>query len=249
MSRWIAVSNPVQEAALSAVLTVFVLLVAASGNPRGHSQPTMTDENSSDDTAGFYVMLSDGDSEETGRSSDSLSGFDESKDGLAVHGRNGYSTSDSLSGLDESKSGLEANAVVERVVDGDTIVARIGDKSETVRLIGIDTPESVARTRPVECYGQEASFHLAEVLPVGTAITLVRDVEIRDVYDRLLAYVIRSYDNLFVNLELISAGYAAVLEYWPNNYYSNLFARAEAEARHSLRGLWKACGGTDVPLD
>lgn len=244
-------SNLVQKAALLAVLTVFMLLVAASGNPRGHLQPTMTANDSSDDMAGLYAIPADGDSEETGRSSDSLGGFDESKSGLAlaVHDRNDYSTSDSLGGFDESRSGLEANAVVERVVDGDTIIARIGNKSETVRLIGIDTPESVARTRPVECYGQEASFYLAEVLPVGTAITLVRDVEIRDVYDRLLAYVIRSYDRLFVNLELISAGYAAVLEYWPNNYYSSLFARAEAEARHSLRGLWKACGGTDVPLD
>ncbi|MDE0267716.1 MAG: thermonuclease family protein [Acidimicrobiaceae bacterium] len=217
--------KPVQRTALLVVLTVFVLLVAASGDSRRHLQPTVADKNPSDDTAGFYVMLSDGHSEETGESSGPPNNFD------------------------DSRSELAANAVVERVVDGDTIVARVGNKSETVRLIGIDTPESVARTRPVECYGQEASFYLAEILPVGTAITLVRDAEIRDVYDRLLAYVIRSYDSLFVNLELVSAGYAAVLEYWPNDYYSSLFARAEAEARHSLRGLWKACGGPDVPLD
>lgn len=216
--------KPVQRAALFAVLIVFVLLVAASGNLRRHLQPTMTGKDLSDDVAGFHAIPTDGNSEETDRSSDSPSN------------------------VDEGKSELTANAVVERVVDGDTIVARVGNESETVRLIGIDTPESVARTRPVECYGQEASFYLAKVLPVGTAITLVRDVETRDVYDRLLAYVIRSYDSLFVNLELISAGYAAVLEYWPNNYYSSLFARAEAEAKHSLRGLWKACGGPDVPL-
>ena len=50
------------------------------------------------------------------------------------------------------------NAVVERVVDGDTLIARIGTRSETVRLIGIDTPESVAPTRPVQCFGEEASL-------------------------------------------------------------------------------------------
>ena len=78
------------------------------------------------------------------------------------------------------------NAVVERVVDGDTLVARIGNRSETVRLIGVDTPESVAPTRPVQCFGKEASHFLAAALPAGTEITLVRDVEARDVYDRLL---------------------------------------------------------------
>ena len=144
---------------------------------------------------------------------------------------------------------LEPNASVERVVDGDTIVVGIGGGSETVRLIGIDTPESVARTLPVQCYGQEASRYLAGLLPVGTAVTLVRDVEARDVYDRLLAYVVRAEDNLFVNLQLVSAGYAAVLEYPPNDYYSELFVQAESDAIVASRGLWGECGGPDVPLN
>ena len=141
------------------------------------------------------------------------------------------------------------NATVERVVDGDTISVMIGDRLEMVRLIGIDTPESVAPTRPVQCFGKEASLHLEAMLPSGTEITLVRDVEARDVYDRLLGYVVRSRDGLFVNLELVAAGYAAVLNYPPNDYYADVLARAEADAVAAGRGLWSACGGPDVPLD
>ncbi|MDE0163348.1 MAG: thermonuclease family protein [Acidimicrobiaceae bacterium] len=147
------------------------------------------------------------------------------------------------------EDGWVPNAVVERVVDGDTIVARIGDRSETVRLIGVDAPESVAPTRPVQCYGKEASLFLAAMLPVGTDISLVRDVEARDVYDRLLGYVVRSSDGLFVNLELVAAGYAAVLSFPPNDHYAGVMDRAQTEAVASGRGLWSACGGPDVPLD
>ena len=145
-------------------------------------------------------------------------------------------------------AGITPNAVVERVVDGDTVVVSIGGRSETVRLIGIDTPESVARTRPVQCYGKEASQRLAAMLPAGTSVTLIRDIEPRDMYSRLLAYVVRSSDELFVNLELVRTGYAAVLEYPPNVYYSELFAKAESAAINDGAGLWKACGGPDVPL-
>ncbi len=141
------------------------------------------------------------------------------------------------------------NAVVERVVDGDTIIATIGGRSETVRLIGLDAPESVAPTRPVQCFGPEASQFLGALLPAGTEITLVRDVEARDIYDRLLGYVVRSHDGLFVNLELVAAGYAAVLIYPPNDHYAEAFSWAEAQAVASGLGLWGVCGGPDVPLD
>ena len=142
-----------------------------------------------------------------------------------------------------------SNAVVERVVDGDTLIADIGGRSESVRLIGIDTPESVARNRPVECYGLEASLRLQELVPSGTAITVVRDVEIRDIYDRLLGYVVRSSDGLFVNLELVEAGYAATLNFPPNDHYADAFAQAESQAMAEGRGLWSACGGPDVPVE
>ena len=141
------------------------------------------------------------------------------------------------------------DAVVERVVDGDTLIARIGDRSETVRLIGIDAPESVAPTRPVQCFGREASLSLSAMLPAGTEISLVRDAEARDVYDRLLGYVVRSSDGLFINRELVAAGYAAALNYPPNDHYADVLDRAQAEAIASDRGLWHECGGADVPLD
>ena len=134
------------------------------------------------------------------------------------------------------------DATVDRVVDGDTIVARIAGSTERVRLIGIDTPESVDPRRPVECFGKEASKHTAELLPEGTAVRLVRDVEARDRYGRLLAYVYRSRDDLFVNLELAEDGYASVATYPPNVAHVAEFTRAAAEARREGRGLWSACG-------
>ena len=151
-----------------------------------------------------------------------------------------------------SSEGTESwvpNAVVERVVDGDTIIAKIGDRSETVRLIGLDAPESVAPTRPVQCFGAEASLFLEAVLPAGTEITLLRDVEARDIYERLLGYVVRSHDGLFVNLEVVAAGYAAVMTFPPNDRFADAFGRAESEAITAGRGLWRACGGPDVPLN
>ncbi len=143
----------------------------------------------------------------------------------------------------------EPNATVEAVIDGDTIIAKIGSNSESLRLIGIDTPESVARYRPVECYGSEASRYLHELLPPGTPITVIRDTELRDIYDRLLGYVVRSGDGLFVNLELVVSGHAAKLNFPPNDTYAVAMARAEAQARSAGLGLWGACGGPDTPLE
>jgi micrococcal nuclease len=139
-------------------------------------------------------------------------------------------------------------ATVDRVVDGDTLVVTVGDATETVRLIGIDTPESVARDRPDECFGAEASHRLAELLPPGTGVVLTRDVEPRDLYDRLLAYVHRPDDGLFVNAALVAGGYAEAKDYPPNTTHRADFERAERAARRADLGLWSACGGPDVPL-
>jgi micrococcal nuclease len=132
-------------------------------------------------------------------------------------------------------------AVVTRVVDGDTIVVRLGDVDETVRLLGIDTPESVDPRSPVECFGKEASKHTAELLPPGTQVLLVRDIEARDRYDRLLAYVYRSDDGIFVNRVLVQDGFAAVLTYPPNVAHADELTAAAALARDEGRGLWSAC--------
>jgi micrococcal nuclease len=139
-------------------------------------------------------------------------------------------------------------AVVVRVVDGDTVVVAVGGVEESVRLIGIDTPESVARDRPDECFGTEAAQRLAELLPPGTVVRLTRDVEPRDIYDRLLAYVQREPDGLFVNAAQVGDGYAIAKDYPPNTAYRADLEQAERAARAAGRGLWPACGGADTPL-
>ncbi len=143
---------------------------------------------------------------------------------------------------------LAPNATVDRVVDGDTIIVLINGRRERVRLIGIDTPESVDKNRPVQCYGHEASAYTESLLPPGTPVSLVRDVEARDQYDRLLAYVVRTADQLFVNLDLIENGYAGPLTYPPNDHYARLFESSADTAASAGIGLWGTCGGPDVPL-
>ena len=144
--------------------------------------------------------------------------------------------------------GAGGSATVVHPVDGDTVVVRVGGHEESVRLIGIDTPESVARDRPVECFGPEAKARTAELLPAGTAVRLERDVEARDRYDRLLAYVVRADDGVLVNLLLVEEGYAASMRFPPNLAHQRELDDAEARARRDGRGLWPGCGSTDVPI-
>jgi micrococcal nuclease len=141
---------------------------------------------------------------------------------------------------DPPSSDRPGDAVVERVVDGDTIDVDIGGHEERVRLIGIDTPETKDEDAPVQCYGPEASALTELLLPHGTAVRLERDVEARDDYGRLLAYVHRA-DGLFVNLELARQGAATVLSIRPNTAYAGVIAGAVDEARRAGRGLWGAC--------
>lgn len=130
---------------------------------------------------------------------------------------------------------------VVRVVDGDTIVVRVADKNERVRLIGIDTPESVKPNTPVQCFALEASARTKALLPVGAPVKLVRDVDLRDRYGRLLAYVYRAADGLFVNLSLARDGYAVAYTYPPNVAHTGEFVAAAGEARDAGRGLWGRC--------
>jgi micrococcal nuclease len=132
-------------------------------------------------------------------------------------------------------------ASVVRVVDGDTIVARIGSRDEKVRLIGIDTPETVDPRKPVQCYGKEASDRMKSLLPPGSSIRVERDVEERDIYHRLLAYVWRGSDDLFVNRAMVADGYAHLLTIPPNVAYTDEFTKAASAARSSGLGLWRAC--------
>jgi micrococcal nuclease len=137
---------------------------------------------------------------------------------------------------------------VVRVVDGDTLVADIDGDRERVRFIGIDTPESVALDRPDECYGKEASERTKALLPPGTPLRLERDVEPRDQYDRLLAYIYRATDGLFVNESLVTDGYAVAKEFPPNTSLHTQLRAAQSQAQAGHKGLWAACGSADVTL-
>jgi micrococcal nuclease len=130
---------------------------------------------------------------------------------------------------------------VVRVVDGDTIVVRVTGGEERVRLIGIDTPESVDPRRPVECFGKEAAARTADLLPAGTRVRLERDLEPRDRYGRLLAYVYRADDGAFVNLLLLEEGYAQPLTIPPNVAHTADLTAAARAARAAGAGLWSAC--------
>lgn len=129
------------------------------------------------------------------------------------------------------------------VVDGDTVHVRIGREVETVRLIGIDTPETKDPRRPVGCFGPEASARTRELLPKGTVVEVVPDSELRDTYGRLLAYVTRVDDGLFVNLQLAAEGYAEVLSIAPNTAHAAEIRAAVDSARAAGLGLWSACTG------
>ncbi len=139
-------------------------------------------------------------------------------------------------------------ATVIDVIDGDTIEVSIGGKAERVRLLGIDAPESVHPTVPVQCFGPEASAELKALLPAGTEVRVERDVESRDRYERLLLYVYRADDGLFVNQWLVSTGLADVVVYEPNSALAGALSTAKRAARSRPVGLWQHCDGPDQPL-
>ena len=128
------------------------------------------------------------------------------------------------------------SARVERVVDGDTFIAELAGRSERIRIIGVDTPETVDPNRPVQPYGKEASSFAKRMLS-GRTVRLVGDVEPRDRYGRLLAYVWLP-DGTFWNALLAAEGYAQLITIPPDVTYASLFRRLVDEARSAHRGLW-----------
>lgn len=127
---------------------------------------------------------------------------------------------------------------VVRVVDGDTINVEINGKTEPVRYIGIDTPETVDPRKPVQCFGIEASKKNKELVE-GKMVRLEKDITDRDKYNRLLRYV--WVDDVFVNLILVTQGFAKSYSYPPDVEYQDLFVIAEKKAREDKLGLWTAC--------
>ncbi|HWS44922.1 MAG TPA: thermonuclease family protein [Acidimicrobiia bacterium] len=130
-------------------------------------------------------------------------------------------------------------AVVTRVVDGDTIVVAIRGRSEKVRILGANTPETVDPRKPVECFGPQASAYTHRRLAPGTRVSLETDAQMRDAYGRLLAYVYvggARFDD-----ELLRQGYARLLIIPPNGVHARALLEAELAARAAGRGLWSAC--------
>ena len=132
-------------------------------------------------------------------------------------------------------------ASVERIIDGDTIVVVLDGTSERVRLLNIDTPESVDPDREVECLGPEAAEYLERLLPAGSEVMLEFDTERRDRYDRLLAGVFTS-DGAFVNGQLASVGFAEFVVFGGNDRFAPDIRAAVEEAQIAGLGIWASPG-------
>ena len=138
----------------------------------------------------------------------------------------------------EAEGPATARALVVRVVDGDTIEARIDGRLEDVRYIGVDTPETVKPNTPVQCFGPRASSFNHQLVE-HRRVWLVLGVERRDIYGRLLAYVYLGHR--FVNAMLVRRGLARSLTIAPNDRLAPLFKRLELRAARAGRGLWGTC--------
>lgn len=144
----------------------------------------------------------------------------------------------------DAPPGMTAAEVV-RVVDGDTIIVRIGSREERLRYIGINAPESVAPNQPVECWGPESARANQEIVGDET-VYLERDVSDRDRFGRLLRYVyVEGQDGELelVNRLLVERGYAFASPFPPDVRYDDELQAAERTARELGMGLWTACEG------
>lgn len=138
---------------------------------------------------------------------------------------------------------------VARVIDGDTIEIETlptGTQTvQTVRYIGIDTPELHHPKKPVQCFGYEAMVKNKELVE-GKMVRLEKDVSETDKYKRLLRYVYLTDETstksaTFINEVLVREGYAHAATFPPDVKYQNLFLEAEKDARLNKRGLWSGC--------
>jgi micrococcal nuclease len=137
-------------------------------------------------------------------------------------------------------------AQVVRVVDGDTFLARVGAGAHAVRVrvIGIDTPETVKPDTPVRCYGPQASTFTKHLLPAGAQVRAAHEAggDV-DRYGRQL-WDVWLPDGRFLESVLVASGAARAYPYPPQTDHATLLATLQDEARASGRGLWGApCRG------
>ena len=140
---------------------------------------------------------------------------------------------------------------VHQVIDGDTLKVFYKGKLESIRLIGIDTPENSDNPKArrdskrykmdisiIISHGKKATEFVRELVRKGDIVSIEFDVQRRDKYKRLLGYVFLSNDRM-LNHIIIRSGYAYVMTIPPNVKYSDLFLRAYRLARQNRAGLWK----------
>lgn len=149
--------------------------------------------------------------------------------------------SDTSPATSSATFGIEGERVlVTEVVDGDTIKI---EGNLTIRLLGIDTPETKDPRKSVQCFGKEASNKLKNLIE-GKVVILEKDVTETDKYKRLLRYVYLPLDGgnlLFVNDYLVREGFARALTYPPDVKYTEQFLDAQGWAKEEKRGLWGRC--------
>jgi micrococcal nuclease len=138
-----------------------------------------------------------------------------------------------VSAAAQPPAGLDGTVV--RVVDGDTITVRLGERVESVRYIGVNTPE-LARNGKEEQPGARQAHAANRRLVEGRRVRLELDVQARDRYGRVLAYV--WVGDTMINAELLRQGYAQVMTVPPNVRHRDHFRTLERAARQARRGLW-----------
>jgi len=142
------------------------------------------------------------------------------------------------------KVNIDKNKIYEikRVLDGDTFEIENNNKTILVRMLGIDTPETIDPRKPIQCFGKEASDKTKELLQ-GNSITLEIDSTQSnlDKYGRILAYVYRANDNLFINQYLLDQGYAREYTYGLAYKKQKEFKEIQKIAKKDKRGLWEIC--------
>jgi micrococcal nuclease len=141
----------------------------------------------------------------------------------------------SIPEIKEETKTKESKIKVVKVIDGDTIELENGQK---VRYIGIDTPELVHPSKPVECFAKEAQEKNKELV-LGKEVWLEKDISETDKYGRLLRYV--WVNDVLVNEVLVQEGYAQVSTYPPDVKYQERFLEAQRKAREENKGLWNSC--------
>lgn len=132
-----------------------------------------------------------------------------------------------------SDNGTYEQALVTRVIDGDTIELQDGSH---VRYLGIDTPETVHPTKPIEMWGKEASDRNKELVE-NKIVYLQKGIRDTDEYGRLLRYVYTE-DGTFINAELVSEGYATAYIFDPQDWYSQTLVQLEQYAKMKQVGMW-----------